>query len=102
MPTSPEGLIPAARSALVGTAIDFEGDSIKFQTIAGPTVYTIVNTILDRIITLELDGIFAVTLPGTVDVVNGDYCPNLGVNYLMLHCIDDAAPAYLGTWTTGV
>jgi hypothetical protein len=102
MPTSPDGLIPAGRSALVGTAIDFEGDAIKFQTIVAPAVYTIVNPVLDRVITVEIDGIFAVTLPGTVDVVSGDYLPNLGKNYLMIHCVDATTPAYVATWSTGI
>jgi hypothetical protein len=100
--TTPEKIIAATRSALPGTAIDMSGDSIRFKTLAGNTVFTISNPLLDRVVVVELDGVFTVALPGTVDVVNGDYLPNLGKNYLYLHCVDAVAPAYVGTWSTGV
>jgi hypothetical protein len=102
MPTTREKVIAAQRALLVGTAIDMTGPQFLFKTIAAPTVFTIINPVLGRVVMLELDGIFAVTLPVTVDIVTGDYLPNLGLNYLMLVCNDAATPAYVGTWSTGV
>jgi hypothetical protein len=90
------------RSELLGTEIDFAGDEIRHKTIAGNTTFTIINPILGRVIMLEIDGVFTVTLPGTVEIINGDYCPNLGVNYLWLFCNNESAPTYLGSWTTEV
>lgn len=91
-----------ARSALVGTVIDFSDDEIKYQTLSGNTTYTIINPALGGIVMLELDGVFTVTLPATVTVVNGDYLPSLGTNYLFLFCIDGVTPAYLGVWNVTV
>lgn len=102
MGTSPEKQIGATRSALVSTVIDFNGDEIKTRTLTGNTVFTIINPILARVLTIEFQGLFTVGLPGTVDVINGDYLPNLGKNYLYLHCVDAVTPAYVGVWGTGV
>ena len=37
-----------------------------------------------------------------MNVVNGDYCPNLGKNILYLFCTDAATPEYQGVWTVEV
>ena len=91
-----------SRSAQVGVDIDMQGDEIKTQTLTGNTIYTISNPELGRVIILELDGVFTVTLPGTVTVLNGDYLPALGTNWLYLQCIDAVTPAYNAFWTVTV
>ena len=90
------------RSAQVGDVIDFSGDAIKFRTLDDDTTFTISNPILGCMIVLELDGVHTVTLPASVNVVNGDYCPNLGKNILYLLCTDAATPEYQGVWTVEV
>ncbi len=91
-----------SRSAQAGTVINMQGDEIKTQTLAGNTTYTISNPELGRVIIMELDGVFTVTLPGTVTVLNGDYLPSLGTNWLYLQCIDAATPAYNAFWTVTI
>lgn len=88
----------ASRSAQVGTIINMAGDEVKFMTIVAPTVFTIINPILSRLILLELDGVFAVTLPASVKVIDGDYLPSVGKNYLFIFCNDAVAPEYLASW----
>ncbi len=92
-------LEPLGRSAQVGTQLDMTGDEIKFATLVAPVVYTIINPELGRMLILELTGLFAVTLPASVVVINGDYSPNLGKNYLHLYCNDAVTPEYLASWT---
>jgi hypothetical protein len=91
-----------SRSAQVGTAIDMLGDEIKTLTMVAPTVFTIINPRLGRQIILELNGNFAVTLPGTAVVINGDYVPLLGTNWLFLLCVDAVTPVYLASWSVDV
>jgi hypothetical protein len=102
MGDSPEKQIAAGRSVISAAEIDFSGDAIRFKVLTGNIVFTIINPILDRVVMVELSGIFTVGLPATVDVINGAYLPNLGKNYLYLHCIDESTPAYTGSWATGV
>lgn len=102
MATSREKFRAATRSAQVGTVLDFSGDEIKFVTISAPITFTIINPILGHGMILEIDGIFAVTLPATITVVNGDYCPDLGINWLFIWCVDAVTPLYLGSWTTEI
>lgn len=87
------------RSAQVGTVLDMTGDNIKFETITGNTVYTISNPTVGNLIILEVDGLFTITLPGTVTVVNGAYVPAIGINYLHLYCLDAVTPAFIASWT---
>ena len=91
-----------SRSAQVGTVIDMLGDEIKFMTIAGNTVFTIINPSVGRMIILEIDGTFTVTLPASVVVVNGDYLPLTGKNFLHLFCTDAATPEYIATWSVTI
>jgi len=91
-------LLAAARSALAGTEIDFSGDEIKTKTLTGNTTFTIVNPILGRVLVIELDGVFTVTWPASVTVINGDYVPNVGTNWAEIKCADAATPAYLVSW----
>lgn len=91
-----------SRSALPGTDIDFTQDEIRYKTLSGNTVFTISNPTLGAIVIVELDGAFTVTLPASVNVVNGDYCPALGKNYLYLFCNDSATPEYQAVWTVNV
>lgn len=90
------------RSALPGTDISMTDDEIRFKTLVGNTVFTISNPTLGSIVIVELDGVFTVTLPVTVNVVNGDYCPALGKNYLYLFCNDAVTPEYQAVWTVNV
>ena len=90
------------RSAQVGTDIDMLGDEIKTMTLTGNTVFTISNPTAGRMIILEIDGTFTVTLPASVVVVNGDYLPLTGKNFLHLFCTDDVTPEYLATWSVTI
>lgn len=90
------------RSLLQGTEIDFAGDEIRYKTLLANTVFTIVRPVLGRMLLLELDGVFTVTWPATVEVINGDYLPALGVNYAFLLCTDKVTPHYLCSWTTEI
>lgn len=102
MPTTPGKVISSTRSALPGTVIDFNGDEVRFKTLTGNTVFTISNPVLGRVIVLQLDGVFTVTLPATVDIINGDYAPGLGTNFLFLYCDDAATPHYLASYSVQV
>lgn len=102
MPSTKEKVIAATRSTLPGTVIDFSGDEVRFKTLVGNTIFTITNPVLGRVIVIQLDGVFTVTLPATVDTINGAYSPNLGTNFLFLYCDDAAAPHYLASWTVQV
>jgi len=101
MPESPEKVLLATRSELTGTEIDFSGDSVRYKTITGNTTFTIVNPLLDRVVIIQIDGNFSVTLPGTVTVINGDYLQTK-TNFLYLHCIDSATPLYLASWGVAI
>ncbi len=91
----------AVRTQLVGTDIDMrEGaDDFRYKTLVGNTVFTISNPMLGKMVVIELDGVFTVTLPASVNVVNGDYCPNLGVNFLYLLVSNETGPEIQGSWT---
>lgn len=91
-------LVPAVSSALAGTEIDFSGNSIRTKTLSANTVFTIINPVQGRTLVLVLDGSYTVTLPASVTVVESDYSPGLGTNYLWLWCADSGTPTYLAAW----
>lgn len=91
--------VSAAKSEITGTEIDFSGDEIRFKVLTAPFSPTIINPVLGWMVLIELSGVYAVTLPASVVVFNGDYCPNLGPNKLWLYCSDAASPEYLAAWT---
>lgn len=87
----------AVRSALVGTAIDFSlNDVVRTKTLTANTTLSLTNPILDKTITLEVDGNFTLTFPASVNIVNGSYDGTVQ-NWVMFYCVDAATPTYLAT-----
>ena len=103
MATTREKVEAATRAAWSSTTLDFTTSPVaRFKTLAGPETWTFANPKLDKVIHVRLTGNFAVTLPGTVDVLNGDYAPSVGTNWAYIHCDDAAAPHYNLTWVQPV
>ncbi len=92
----------AARSELTGTEIDFSGDEFKYKTLTANTTLTIINPKLGAMVVLEVDGVFTLTLPATVNIINGDYTPGIGVNFLYIICSNEAGPEYQASYTVTV
>lgn len=88
----------ARRTNLSGTTIDFsQADAILFKTLTSNTTLTITNPKLDKIIALEIEGNYTLTLPSSVKVINGNSYDGLSVNAIYIHCIDEATPKYWAT-----
>lgn len=96
----------AARTALAALAIDFSGSSIKTKTITENSTFTFSNIIadnLDRVITLELTGDFAITLPGSTQnklQVENAY-DGTKLNWLYFNLVDVGTPKIVATLITG-
>jgi hypothetical protein len=83
------------RKALTGTEIDFDADFILFKTLTQNEVLTIVNPVLDKVILLEVTGVFTLTLPGSVAVFGGGVYDGNVSNVLYLHCNNAVAPTFV-------
>jgi hypothetical protein len=74
-------------SALSSSEIDFKSEPIRTYTMSGDTTFTFINPIINKSITLILQGNFAPSFTGGI-VVGGSYDGTV-VNYVQLLCISN-------------
>lgn len=78
-------------SALNGTDIDWVSYPVRTKTLTAATTLTFSNLIVNKTITLEITGAFALTLPASVTKISGEYDGSKN-NLIQLLCINAAIP----------
>ena len=83
-------------------SVDFGEVDIVTGTLTTSTTLAIVHPVLDKVVLLKITGggqTFA--LPASCTIVGGGSFDSAAVNYVYLHCVDEATPAYLATISQG-
>lgn len=77
--------------------VDFQAAEVYTSTISENTAITLSTPVLDKVITLVVDGNFTFAMPGSVTVLGGGTYDGATTNYIYIHCIDAVTPAYIAT-----
>jgi hypothetical protein len=72
--------------ALSGNDVDWSTGAIFTKTLTANTTLTFSNVVVNKVITLKVDGDFALTLPSGCKILSGEYY-GTGDNYIQIHSI---------------
>lgn len=78
-------------SAISASDVNWNASGIFTKTLSANTTFTFSNLRLNKVITLVLNGNYAVTMPSEVKIISGEYDGST-TNYIQLHCTNTAIP----------
>lgn len=79
--------------AISAANVDWSAGAIFTKTLTANTTLTFSNPVLNKVITLLIDGDYALLLPTAVKTIDGTFDGSTE-NYIQVHCVDATTPVY--------